>query len=316
MWFRTRDTALAASRGLATEALRRSLVGRLTFDLWLRSLVPGLAHYYAGYQTRAWMIGGAYATALLLFPISFGTEWSTIWLGILLSIHLASIVDLQIGPDQTFFERMILAPLIAFGTLALVYVPIIQLVNSQIFVRHLTQPMGQFATGDVIVFRRLAAAGTNARLGDVVLYDIGTHTFPIGDHRAFLVGGDRIDRIIAGPGSHVTWHDGQLQVDGQPSEWQPLGITTAGSDLPMQVHNQTVGHAAGRTLLELFSNWSVTVPAGCFCIIPSTVLLPDVPTGRPMLDHVGRDLAVVRADRILGRAWICSYPMAHWSWVH
>jgi hypothetical protein len=230
-----------------------------------------------------------YWPAVLLSVALIGTPAGAIWLGIALAIHAASIIDLLIAADPPRFERCVLVPAWTAGILAGFYVPIIFLITSQIVVRGMVQPAGVLSRGDVIWFRRVAADAPNLQPGDIVLYDAGRERIPLAGHRALVVGGDHIDRIIAGPGSRVQWSQGQFLVDGQPTRWKPL------------------------VDVAIPQGWMVIVPANSYCIVPSTFQPPDMANFPTQIGHLWARLAVVPAERITGRAWICSYPPAHWA---
>jgi len=93
--------------------------------------------------------------------------------------------------------------------------------------------------------------------------------------------GQRVDRILAGPGDRVRWEKGQLTVNGEPALFEPLGSTT---NIPAFV---------------------LDVPQGNYLIIPSTGW------GRPveLSAEDWRRLILVPRSSIHGRAFMRSYPL-------
>jgi len=312
-WYWSRSAAAGTGRNLASELTRRTVTSGLDLGLAARSLIPGWAHWHAGYRLRGTVIASIYWASLLAMVATIGTPWGATWLGVLLAVHAGSLIDLLVAADQSRFERCVVVPLLAIAIVTAFYWPIGYWVNSQIFVRLLQAPIGEFSSGDVIWFRRLAASNPNVRPGDIVLYDIGNQTIPLANHRAFQVNGDRIDRIIAGPGSLVQWRDGHFEVDGQPTTWMPLGMADAPEGFTLRVHDRAVGHMQAEQWNDSLAGWSITVPADSYCIVPSTVPLPNLPHASANLREFWTKLAVVSAGRIQGRAWICGYPFAHWA---
>jgi hypothetical protein len=290
-WFWTRAATASAGHNLVDELTRGSVTGGLDLGLLVRSLLPGWAHWHAGYRLRGAIVALVYWPALLAMLSTVGTEWGTFWLGIILAVHAASIIDLLIAPYQTRFERYVLMPMCAAVIVAGLYWPIGYWATSRIFVRRMLAPTAGISSGDVVWFRHLAADAPNVQPGDIVLYDTGNARIRLDTRLNFQVAGDRIDRVIAGPGSRVRWREGHFEVDGQPVPWLPLGS------------------------IEGPAEWSIDVPAGCYCIVPSTVPLPNVPRASSHLGQLWTMLAVVPAQHIRGRAFLCGYPPAHWSWL-
>jgi hypothetical protein len=312
-WYWARDASSGAGRSLASELTRETVTGGLDLGLWARSLFPGWAHWHAGYRLRGAIIALIYWPALLAMLATVGGPSGTFWLGAMLAIHAASLIDLLIAADQTRFERYCLVPLAAVAIVACFYGPVVYAVGSQVFVRRLQAPIGRFSTGDVLWFRHLPAGNPKVQPGDVVLYDVGSATMQLPNHRAFQVNGDRIDRVIAGPGSHVQWRDGHFEVNGQPTAWMPLGMAAAPAGFTLMVHDREVGHMEAQQWNDTLTGWGITVPPDNYCIVPSTIPLPNVPDGSVALRLFWTKLALVPAERIQGRAWMCGYPPAHWS---
>ena len=99
--------------------------------------------------------------------------------------------------------------------------------------------------------------------------------------------GERIDRVLAGPGSQVRWGDNKLWIDGRESELRPLNSP------------------------RLPKSLSFEVPPGHYAILLTTDGLLDSNTPSDIWQAVG----TVPADHIIGRTFLRNYPLSAWWWI-
>jgi len=124
---------------------------------------------------------------------------------------------------------------------------------------------------------------TNATpsVGQVVLYDLPVTRIAAGAHRYVAFVGERIDRIVAGPGDDVTWENGHLSVNGQLSALAPV----AKAGLP-------------RKLIA-------RIPENCFLILPGD--LPDFSSYAE--SQAWEELSLVPRANLHGRVYARSHPL-------
>jgi hypothetical protein len=113
------------------------------------------------------------------------------------------------------------------------------------------------------------------------MYDIPDYQRTDARGRYTYFTGERIDRILAGPGDGVLWQDGRLTVNGRPSDVRPLNPGSAPKRL------------------------EVTLPADGFLILPTTT--PLLSPGD--VEATWHSLSVVPADRVRGRVYAITNPL-------
>ena len=251
--------------------------------VWLRAVVPGWGQWYRGELWRGLAYAILFWALLLVSLATIGTTGGVVCLTLALCVQVSAIIDLLVRSGQVTFQGRVEMAVIAITMLALVYIPLGYLVAGQVTIQRMVAPVGPFSAGDVLWFLR----PSGVRPGDVVLYNIPQRRIELRFHYNFEVGGDRIDRVIAGPGSRVQYREGKLLVDGQPSEWESLQA------------------------VAIRPNWELVVPPDNFFIVPSTIGAPPEFQQSAGLAKAWQSLCLVPAARIQGRAWIVGYPPEH-----
>jgi hypothetical protein len=280
---RLRDGSSLVLTKLRAEVGRDLVTGGLTPGLAILALLPGGVHWWAGYRLRGAMI------AMLFWPLAavgvalVGTVWGAALLGLALAVHVASIIDLLVTPEHTFAERTMFLPAVALAMLAAWYGPLVYWASTEIVVRRLVVPLGMFETGDVVLFRRGISVDDEPRPGTIVMYELGRVT---GMGRIDYELSERFDRILAGPGSTISWREGRLCVDGQPSRWQPVADCNIPRDMVIKV------------------------PANYYGVLPGTL-----PRGREASQAVWEKASVVPREKISARAWLRNYPWSRATWL-
>ncbi len=300
-WFPVFSPALSRARNAGADVYRR--VGRgvagsaeglsLTPGMAALLLVPGAMLFRLGRRTLGRAFLGAYLGFLAAGLVFLGTYFGSACLGLVFSVHLSYCLTvfrcLGLRPG-TWFGVGLLTGVLLFGT---IYLPggwLLTNVAGPVVVDYDNPP---FRDGDVVLVNRLAYRREPPRPGDVVLYDqraayLGQVPRAGNDHVNVRVeAGQRIDRVLAGPGDQVRWASGQLWVNGQPSPLLPLNP----------------GHC-DYTL-------EITVPPGCYFILPST----GRETLRGVAQNMGRDLSLVPVTAIEGRVYFRNQPLSRWGQV-
>jgi type IV secretory pathway protease TraF len=258
---------------------------RLPAAVFLRMAVPGWPQRYLGQPRRGRFMLQLYLVLLSVGVLSIGTSFGSLLLGTALAVHISSIMDVLWPLAQGWRTRMVVSAACVAVVGALVYAPVVWAASQVVGVRTITMAAGPLHAGDAILYR----PGGSPDVGDVVLYEItpGTvQTRTAGGYAAqYVVMGEQIDRIIAGPGQSVTWKRPQLLVDGQPSRWQPLDPAAVDADLQF------------------------TVPPGYYGILPSTR-----PQNAPHYPpEVWQAMSLVPQDNIRGPVVLRHQPIWRWG---
>jgi signal peptidase I len=165
----------------------------------------------------------SYVAALSSGLLFAGTALGLILLGLTVSIHVASILDIVAAGVVTFKRRLAYSGVALFLLVLVLYYPASQLVGrvaSPVLFNLAAPP---FEPGDVVLVNPSAYRWSDPQPGDVVQYGRPEQDIQMrGRHAVYRLQGDRIDRILARAGDSVTCVDGELRVNGEPSPWLPL----------------------------------------------------------------------------------------------
>ncbi len=258
---------------------------RLPAGIFLRMAVPGWPQRYLGQPQRGRFMLALYLALLAVGVLSIGTTFGALVLGGALAVHCSSIIDVLWPAAHGWRTRLAISAACIAVVGTLVYAPVAWAASQVVGVRTIALTAGPLHAGDALLYR----PGGSPDVGDVVLYEItpGTvQTRTTGGYAAqYVVRGEQIDRIIAGPGQSVTWKRRQLWVDGQPSRWQPLDPAAVDADLQF------------------------TVPAGYYGILPSTR-----PQNAPQYPpEVWQAMSLVPRQSILGPVLLRHQPIWRWG---
>jgi type IV secretory pathway protease TraF len=167
--------------------------------------------------------------------------------GLALTCHVASIIDIVNGAGNELGWRIsIFASCLGAVALA-VYLPVGWLVTRLAVPITIAVDNPPFYAGDVMLYAPTRFGLVSPAPGKLVLYELPNVVLQAEGHVQYHVTGQRIDRILAGPGQRVVWHDSKLEVDGQPSSLVPVNP----SGFP--------------------TSFDLTAPVGHFVIFPSTL---------------------------------------------
>ena len=255
--------------------------------LW-RLIVPGWSHLYLGQIWRGRLFLWGYLLFLIPGVLLFGSTIGSILIGFAFSVHSSAALDIVMRdtPHATFRQRMAMSIAVSLAVGVLIYWPLWRAVTRFIEPHTITRFSGPFEDGDVVMVHPRALP----QVGQVVIYDIPEGRSRGNPHghgeRIIWFRGERIDRIVAGPGDRVQWDGQQLLVNGAASPWLPLEPAA----LPKE------------------GKLSFAVPADCFLILPTTE--PD--EWIIQRDNLWEGLCYVKAEDIHGRVFARTQPLWHW----
>lgn len=263
------------------------LAARAPWALFLRLVVPGWSHLYAGQRMRGRLF--LWGTLAFLVPglLLFGTVWGSVLLGMAFGMHSWAALDIitQTFPEGGIRDRISRSLIVSFVLALLVYVPAGILLTRVADPAVISLPAPPFDRGDIVLVNHW----TTPRAGHVVMYDIPDYIRPEGgperDGRLTRFTGERIDRILAGPGDQVLWEDGRLTLNGKPLDLRPLNPAVAPRRL------------------------AVTVPHAHFLILPTTT--PYIRSTDS--EAMWLTLSLVPADRLRGRVYARTSPLSRFA---
>lgn len=267
------------------------VLGASPWSLLWRSVVPGWAHFYLGQKVRGRVFLGLFLFFLACGLLQFGTLLGNVLLGLAMSVHASAVLDiLQQEQRGDRLGRVVRAVLVLAVLFLLFYLPIVTAVGSVAGPRLIERDMGPLREGDVLLCNYWAYWRLPPSPGDVVLYQsagaLVTGRTPGGANQQIRIDrGERIDRVIAGPGDRVRCRKGVLLVNGTRSEWQPLNPAVLAFD------------------------WELDVRPGHLCIIPSTLLTPE------QFHQAWQYLVSIPAQSVLARVYFQLQPLGRLGFV-
>jgi hypothetical protein len=176
-----------------------------------------------------------------------GTTPGWFLVGLAISLHAASVLDIVAATVSDFGQRLGYTAVTLVLLTALVYYPAGWLLAQVASPQRFATAAPPFEEGDVVLVSLSAYRWSEPHLGDIVFYDLSQRDIqvPGGGHTIYRAWGGRVDRVIAHAGQRVTCSQGKFLVDGGPSPWLPLN--------PQQVPD----------------GLDVTVSQNCYAIFPT-----------------------------------------------
>jgi hypothetical protein len=251
--------------------------------------VPGLSHFRLGRRVWAHVFLWGFLACLVPGLLLHGTGAGGVLLGLAFSVHSSAAADVvnRCLAECGTWGRVRRGILVSLALAVAIYWPAGWLLGRVADAHVLEAAVGPFQPGDVVLVNQWGATGP----GRVVLYDLPAQRggrLP-GPRAAYVYyAGERIDRVLAGPGDRVVWDGTRLTVNGAASPWRPL--------------------APGQTPVRV----ETTVPDGYVFILPSTTpLLPE-------RQDVGTwsALCLVPRGDVHGRAYVRSHPLGRFTVLH
>jgi type IV secretory pathway protease TraF len=276
---------------IARITLRQLNLPHLLPSLFIRMVVPGWPQIFTGRVALGRTFLGVYLGLLLVGILFVGTPLGSVALGLAISVHASSVIDVLWSATADWRTRVTYAAICMAVLGAVVYLPVAWIVTRFVVPRQLVWDVPPFAVGDAVLYNPSAYRWSAPTPGDVVLFrilpqQVQTRT-PQGYNAVYRLDGEFIDRVLAGPGQGVRWDGKSLWVDGQPSLWRPLNPT--GVTVSLQC----------------------AVPARCYLVFPSA--LPLNAASYP--PDVWMRMSLVPRENLLGRVFLRHQPLARWWWI-
>ncbi|HEV8293471.1 MAG TPA: S26 family signal peptidase [Tepidisphaeraceae bacterium] len=248
-----------------------------------RIFIPGWSHLHVGQRLKGWIFLTSFAVFMVFSVLYLGTASGSIMLGIAFSIHSTAALDvlMQLAPRTSMLNRIGASFVVSGVLFGVLYFPIILLMSRVAIPREMERSSYPFNDGDVV----LVNSWRSPRPGQIMLYELPSINQDIthGGRRTYLrFYGDRIDRIIAGPGQKVVWEDQTLTIDGQISRLRPMQQDVLPSHLEM------------------------TVPADHYLIFPTTTPLMDPKL--PM--ELWEKMSLIPAQSLQGEVYFQTRPLS------
>jgi signal peptidase I len=247
-------------------------------DVLLRVIVPGWPQWHTGLVRRAKWMFWSYLGLLLSGLLFAGTLLGWSLLGLAMALHAASIMDIVAARIREVRQRLLYAAVTVGLLTTVVYYPAGWLLAQVATPQRFGTTMPPFVAGDVVLVNHMAYNRSQPEPGDVVLYQVPPQDIANVGHAIYRVAGDRIDRVIARAGQKVTFDQGKLLVDGEPSPWLPLN--------PQHVPD----------------GLAIAVPENCYLILPSVDPFP-----HPL--PVWQTISIVPRGQIGGRVYWRNQPL-------
>jgi hypothetical protein len=254
------------------------------------NVIPGWAHRHTGRRGRGLVFLLLFLAFLLPGLALWGSTWGSVLLGLAFSVHSSAALDavnlmfVQPGVRPQMVRSLAVTVVLA----AAVYWPAGRLLTGVADPRAMVQGTTAFRAGDVVLVNHWAAAAP----GRVVLYEMPDHQSNgrrAGDQGMVRVRyfGERVERILAGPGDHVRVEGGVVLVNGRRLPRPPLAL--------------------GRYPTRLIE----TVPPGHYFILPTTTnILP-----HPDEVETWQVLSNVPVASVRGVAYARSQPLSRFELV-
>ncbi len=179
---------------------------RIPLRVILRMVIPGWPQFFLSRRLQGRIFLGGFLICLPLGLFFAGTALGGLLLGLVLSFHAASIIDIVIFFARERDSRLVysLACMILVG--AVIYFPSIWLITRVAVPQQFMLDAAPFLAGDVIIYNPSAYRRTAPQIGDVVMYRLpyarfdmpgrGGHGHAIYNFTGQLIAG----RVLAGRG--------------------------------------------------------------------------------------------------------------------
>jgi hypothetical protein len=273
-----------AAAGAVEGLMGRDASERPAWPLMVRMIVPGWPQIYQGHKERGWSFLGSFAALAVLALAMLGTVIGSICLGLAVAAHASSVIDVVLTSTRPSRTRIIYALVCLVGVGELVYWPLSHVASGLVVPRRMAMTVPPFFRGDVVLMSPATYSIRSPRPGDVVLYDIPMARIagrtPGNFAANYAIAGQRIDRILAGPGQQARIEGGKLIVDGQPSPYLPLNPA------------------------KMPGAFDRIVPPGNYLILPSTAL----PERFNLTTLDWEHLSLVPAGHLHGRVYVRNWP--------
>jgi hypothetical protein len=181
----------------------------------LRALFPGYAQWRWRQRERAWVFAGAFASALGVGVLAWGSPLGLAMLALAYAAHVASSADVIRQVAFPGFARGVPALSASLGLGLSCYAPGLFLASTLAWPASRAERPGE----RFLVNRWAYSADHTPGTGDRIYF-----RNPNG------IGGE-VGRVVATAGQELEWLDGQIRIDGRPLSWTPRVRGTAPREL-------------------------------------------------------------------------------------
>lgn len=215
-WFSFKHRAAGVGKAVGRGVKQELDIDWPDHHVLLFAIIPGLAQVASGHRFRGKIFLWLYFALLVCGVFCFGTTLGSVLLGFAFAVHVSSVIDL-LGGRGLLAQRVAIALMTMCLMVVVIYLPLVWFADRVAHAIVLNQDMGSFRRGDVVLVNRWA----RPKPGQLVLFLMGTELgreggLQNGRHVIFEIpAGDRVGRVIAGPGQELTWDGTELRVDGE-----------------------------------------------------------------------------------------------------
>jgi len=178
----------------------------ITWLVFLASLaLPGYSFLTSGRKTWGQVTMGAYAITVLIFLIWLGYPFANLVFGLMISLHVSSIIFLLNHwlSELSLVRRLLSSLVILFIVSRLIYVPGLDLME-----KHFAMPL---RVRDRVVVANTMLGRQSVKRGDWVAY----HFAGGSGHGVRIREGYGVDSVLAVPGDRVRFGSNNFEVNGK-----------------------------------------------------------------------------------------------------
>ncbi len=208
------------------------------FGILLRMLIPGWSHLYCGWSTWGLAYLFSYFLLLLVSFLTLGTAYAGFFFGMAVAVHATSVASLFRSREADPRERMVSSLLCIFLIGIGVYLPLSHFIYNWTNPIVLAMDTPPFREGETFLTSEVTAE-TPLNRGDVVVFIPNRFDIPQ-PGRIYRIDGPHIDRIIGLPGDKVQVKEGEVLVNSEPSQYQPLNKAFRLPDMETTVSSNQV----------------------------------------------------------------------------
>ena len=260
--------------------------------MFWKGILPGLPQWYVGRKPEDKMFFFGWLILLFLTIVTFGLPISNFLLGLTISWHLASIIDIAIITSVKYSDRIFLVSIMAITTAFLVYVPPSLWSWNHLGVQRVSADAGLLRNGDSLIYT-MPWETIKPQVGNLVLYQAPYVEYQFsgnqGDPVIYRLGGPMFDRVLALEGQTVSWQGGTLTIDGALPPYQPFIAVSRPPDT------------------------TFVVPAGQCYIVPGVAFSR---LRMPATEHDWQAMGLVPSGSIYGVVWGVRRSLFHFVDIH
>jgi hypothetical protein len=178
----------------------------VTWPVFFVSLaLPGFSFWASGRKTVGQVAMGVYALTILIFLIWLGYPLANLVFGLMISLHVSSIIFLLNHwlSELSLVRRLLISLAILFVVSRLIYIPTLDLME-----KHLAMPL---RVRDRVVVANTMLGNQSIKRGDWVAY----HFIGGSGHGVRIRDGYGLDPVLGMPGDRVRFGSTRFEVNGK-----------------------------------------------------------------------------------------------------